>query len=255
MKKDTVILFDVDGTLLNSRTGHIEASTKKMLQALHDQGYFLALCTGRSLGACQATKIDQLIPWDGYVVNNGHLVLDQHFNVIAQFPYPKEKAQRFIQRAKELGIGVLGQGNSWYLFNNSADVAIVHQHLKTACPPLVEYSDQIVYTFLIYGQDYSLVDEFDDLEAIEGFGFYADIVQKGYNKASGVQALLNTLHCHHLITFGDSLNDHSTFEIADESIAMFDAHDELKQIATYVVTSPVDEIQQGVEYLKLLEEK
>ena len=39
------------------------------------------------------------------------------------------------------------------------------------------------------------------------------------------------------MVFGDSLNDISMFEIADESFAVANARDELKKIATHIIGS------------------
>ena len=58
---------------------------------------------------------------------------------------------------------------------------------------------------------------------------------KGVSKASAIKQLKEYLHCDKIICFGDGKNDIEMFQIADESYAMCNGHEDLKAIATAVI--------------------
>ena len=57
------------------------------------------------------------------------------------------------------------------------------------------------------------------------------------SKAHAVLQLKELLHCEKVVVFGDGANDIPMFEIADESYAMANAIEELKEKATAVIDS------------------
>lgn len=70
---------------------------------------------------------------------------------------------------------------------------------------------------------------------------WLDIMPKATSKANAVRQLKELLHCDHVIVFGDGKNDIDMFQIADESYAMENAVDELKEIATGTIGSNNDD--------------
>ena len=67
--------------------------------------------------------------------------------------------------------------------------------------------------------------------------FWLEICPQNCTKAKTVLKLKEKLGFKKLVVFGDSLNDISMFEIADESYAVANAMDELKKIATHITGS------------------
>jgi len=67
--------------------------------------------------------------------------------------------------------------------------------------------------------------------------FWLEICPQNCTKAKTILKLKEQLGFEKLVVFGDSLNDISMFEIADESFAVANAVDELKKIATHVIGS------------------
>lgn len=57
------------------------------------------------------------------------------------------------------------------------------------------------------------------------------------SKSNAIKQLQTTLGCEKLIAFGDGINDIDMFQIADESYAVANAHEELKRHATAVISS------------------
>lgn len=66
---------------------------------------------------------------------------------------------------------------------------------------------------------------------------WLEIMPKEASKANAVKQLQKYLDCDNLVVFGDGKNDIDLFEIADESYAVENAVDDLKNIATAVIES------------------
>ena len=67
--------------------------------------------------------------------------------------------------------------------------------------------------------------------------YWLEICPQNCTKAKTVLKLKEQFGYKKLVVFGDSLNDISMFEIADESYAVANATDELKKIATHIIGS------------------
>jgi len=57
------------------------------------------------------------------------------------------------------------------------------------------------------------------------------------SKSNAIKQLQTMLGCEKLIAFGDGINDIDMFQIADESYAVANAHEELKKHATAIISS------------------
>ena len=67
--------------------------------------------------------------------------------------------------------------------------------------------------------------------------YWLEICPRNCTKAKSILKLKEELGFKRLVVFGDSLNDISMFEIADDSFAVANARDELKKIATHIIGS------------------
>ena len=67
--------------------------------------------------------------------------------------------------------------------------------------------------------------------------YWLEICPRNCTKAKSILKLKEEFGFKRLLVFGDSLNDISMFEIADESFAVANARDELKKIATHIIGS------------------
>ena len=65
--------------------------------------------------------------------------------------------------------------------------------------------------------------------------YLTNIVHSTLSKAKSLLKLKEDYVFDRLVVFGDSLNDISMFKIADESYAVSNARDELKELATQVI--------------------
>ncbi len=66
---------------------------------------------------------------------------------------------------------------------------------------------------------------------------WLEIMPLNASKAKAIKQLQSLLKCEKLVVFGDGKNDIDMFESADESYAVQNAHEDLKRIATGVISS------------------
>ena len=66
---------------------------------------------------------------------------------------------------------------------------------------------------------------------------WLEIMPLNASKAKAIKQLQSLLKCEKLVVFGDGKNDIDMFELADESYAVQNAHEDLKRIATSIISS------------------
>lgn len=245
-----LILFDIDGTLLSPVTHSFEDSTKQTLKQLRDLGYKLGVATGRAYHPAKGLGTFDLIDWDIIVLNNGQKVLDKNHEVIYEKKIDVLTIERFIDRAHELGIAVLGQGDHWHFYSKSNDyVKEVHQFLGDY-PTQEEFDSSIsIYSLMVYGYDYDFVNEFEELRYVHVTGPYADVTLASQNKYLGIKQGLKLLNVNDYIAFGDSANDLEMAMYAKIFVATHDANEVLLPHANYQIDSSHNEIEKGVRWL------
>ena len=64
-----------------------------------------------------------------------------------------------------------------------------------------------------------------------------ELCPENATKASAIQRVKELCGCQRVIVFGDSANDISMFQMADEAYATQNAIDELKEMATGIIES------------------
>ena len=101
-----IFCFDIDGTLRDNVNHEVSSSTKLALDTLKEMGYKLIISTGRAYDSLKRTKINELIDWDGFVLNNGQLLLDHNENVIEEKAFDPSTVIEVIKRADELNYAV-----------------------------------------------------------------------------------------------------------------------------------------------------
>lgn len=251
MENIKTIAFDIDGTLVNPRSKQIDPSTVNVIKELKEAGYRLLLSTGRSKEAADETGVLKLTQWDGYVFNNGQVVMDEHFDVIFEKPIDTHIIKEIISKANKREIAVLLQSHRWHLVSEVNEYVLkVHQKLGSPIPEREDYQGENIYTLMIYGEDFSLLEPYPQLRLVQGHASYVDVLLKGHTKASGLQYLIDKHEP--FIAFGDSDNDVEMVIMSSLSVAMSDSSQALKKVATHVSTTATDEIATMVKQLNLL---
>lgn len=99
--------FDVDGTLRETGGEHrVPQSTIQALRLLKEKGHKIIVSTGRGYDSLCRTQILDIADFDGYVVNNGQLVLDGKRNVIEKHVMPVKTVHEVLDLANKLNLCV-----------------------------------------------------------------------------------------------------------------------------------------------------
>lgn len=241
-----LIATDMDGTLLNSK-GQLPNEFEEVFDILQEKGILFAAASGRQY----FTLLENFKPFSDrmlFIAENGTYVAYQG-KEIAVHPLKKEIAHEMIERARELGVGiVLATSKGAYL--ESADKRFVNEVSKyyikyDIVKDLLEVDAPILKVTLcdLKGAEthsYPAYQDFADKVQICLAGeIWLDMMANGVNKGTAIRDIQEQLGVTYKETavFGDYLNDLEMFQNAYYSYAMANAHPKLKDVARFCAKS------------------
>ena len=240
-----LLCFDIDGTLRDNKNHEVSDSTLKTLHLLKDKGYKLIVSSGRGYHSLKRTNVRELIKWDGYVLNNGQLVLDGDENTLFEAHLSEKTILETIRLADKLNMCVVIKSQPRFISKEPDEyVKTSIAYFNSVMPPVGKYEGQVADAMITYGPvgyDYAPFFKIEGLEVLPGESTYADLTIGGISKATGIDVLLKHYGLKEYVAFGDSLNDVEMFKHATISIAMGQGNEKLKQMATYVTASIYDD--------------
>lgn len=242
--KKPMLCFDVDGTLRDNLHHQVCQTTRKALFDLKEAGYRLVISSGRGVDSLRKTGLMELLEWDGFVCNNGQIVLDASGQELFHASMKESAVLQTLTIAKRLGYAVVLK-SKYRVISQAPDEYVFESQrfFNSVIPPVGEYEGQAVDAMIVYGPkgyDYAPFFEIAGITVLPGESTYADLTIAGVTKATGIQILLDMYEIDEYVAFGDSLNDMEMFKHANISVAMGQGNQRLKDIATYV-TTPIDE--------------
>ncbi|APB30536.1 Cof-type HAD-IIB family hydrolase [Vagococcus teuberi] len=268
MKK--IAFFDIDGTLCDS-SGQVLPSSKESIQAFRDKGNLTYICTGRSKPEILDSILE--VGFDGIIgAGGGYIVINDE--VVKHQTMDERIVREVLSYFKEHDIGYYLETNDG-LYGSDNCVRKIREEIKTIAEKtnqdydglaekvswfeavLEEHkNDEVDYTnvnkisFINNTVSFSdVADKFGDEcymyhSTVELFGPESgEIAVKGVDKKLAIEYVLNKLGMtkEQTIAFGDGDNDIVMFEAVDYSIAMDNATDNLKKIASEITDSADDD--------------
>ena len=253
-----LVVFDLDGTLLN-RKSEISAFTSETLRMLTENDIAYTVATGRTLHGARA------------ILDGHNFPLPQAYKngVMIWHPETRNYSSGATLTPAELDNVVsacLGQRLTPFVFTLDEDQESTVYH-----PPLVsEIERELVAAISVEEHNricalddlprdatvthvnaigassaiiavLNSVDEESHLVAYSGFALegdqwrWLDVHHSAASKGGAIEQLKSLLGIERVICFGDSDNDLSMFEAADESYAPANANDKVKSAATAVI--------------------
>ncbi len=235
-----MICFDIDGTLRDNLKHDVSFSTLEALKKLKGNGYRIVIATGRGKDSLMKTGIMDIIDWDGYVCNNGQIVMDSLKHTIYHATMKKEAVKEVLRVADENNMVTCIKAKKRKLNKEADEYALTSlKYFNNPLPEVGKYEGEEVDAMIVYGPLKHTYDEYKHIEGIcvlPGESTYADITIANVSKATGIKKLLELYSLKEYIAFGDSLNDMFMFKEAKYSIAMGQGNETLKKQATYVTT-------------------
>ncbi len=246
MKNKSIIFFDIDGTLLNHNQ-EIPLSTKQAIFKLKELGHEVAIATGRPPTMFEDIRnelnINTFVSCNGqYVVLNNEVIYKQALNTSAI-----EKLNDLTLKNNHSISFVTPEGtitNAEYDENRDKSF----ESLKLINVPKYSpnyFRENDLYQGFIYcleGEEKQYEEEIIEFNFVRWSPFTLDIITKGESKAKGIQKLMDKLGYlpEQQYAFGDGLNDIEMLSTVQNSVAMGNASDKVKQVAKYI-TKSVDE--------------
>jgi Cof subfamily protein (haloacid dehalogenase superfamily) len=256
-----LIFFDLDGTLLN-KSSQISNFTRETLGLLSQRGIAYTVATGRTMHSAQHVIQDTpfILP---HIYNNGVAIWDPTGNALTlENLLASNEVNTILACAKDNGITPfintvdLTSTNHDHVIYHSAPMHRVERDLidkyfsrtKAVLKPAEHIPSHAHITNISMIGDakviYAMYQELNANDsliaysgpAIEGDEYrWMDVHHKLANKGSAVELLKSQLGASNIICFGDSDNDISMFELADEAYAPDNAKPMIKDASTSVI--------------------
>lgn len=255
-----VVFFDIDGTLLPPHENQIPQSTKEAILSLRDNGIKVIIATGRNKDELAELKCLMDIHFDGYLLLNGQICLDETKRIYAGNPIKREELEVLagIFQTKKIPFMFSGADGMYINYLNDT-VKDVQTTTNGAIPDIGEYHGEDIYQICAFvGNDMrELLDSFLDECEITSWNPQAiDIIPKGGGKHVGIQLYLDAygLKPENVMAFGDGENDIEMLKFVGIGVAMGNAADSLKAVADYVTDSVEEEgIMHALQHFGLIE--
>ena len=233
--------FDVDGTLIShtNQDNKIPESARVALKMLQEKGIQIVLATGRHMLEVEMMP-GEAIPFDGYVVLNGHLCYDKQKKAIYKQSFCKEDQKDLILLFNEKRIPItLIQETCQY--SNYIDDYMKKslEHFSIPLPAISEYHGEEIYMASAYVKEKKILEEyFPNCSITQWNQFAYDVNTKGVSKMTGIKRYMEYfgLKKEEIMAFGDAENDIEMLRFAKIGVAMGNADERAKRVADYVTT-------------------
>lgn len=238
--KEKLIFFDIDGTIIDHFKKEIPESTIKALKLLQKNNHKVAIASGKGpefiKNLFDDIEIDTFVALNGnYVVYNNEIIYENYIdgNEVKQFTdYCLENNLAFVVSDVEC---------TKTLYQNDERIRDYYAQFSLGYPKvinkIVDYNKYLQMSIMIKEeQETPIINQFDNLTFVRMSPLGMNIVPVGGLKEKGIEKILEStdFSSDDVIVFGDGLNDIGMFKLANTSVAMGNAYQELKNQATMV---------------------
>jgi Cof subfamily protein (haloacid dehalogenase superfamily) len=249
-----LVVSDVDGTLL-TRDKTLTDGARAAVRRLHDAGIGFTITSSRpTIG--MRFLIEPLaiaLPVGAF---NGSCIVDPQMNPIEQHLIPASAVERGLGVLNEFGVDIwLFTADKWLTRRGDGEYVPHEKRAIRADPTIVaDFSPFFSAACKIVGAsaDAAMLQRCEaamqkalgaDATAVRSQSYYLDVTPPGYDKGTFVQAMAGRqgISTDAVATIGDMQNDLAMFKNSGMSIAMGNATDEIKKLATHVTASNEDD--------------
>lgn len=244
------VFLDFDWTTFSHKTKKIPDSAYRAILQAQDNGVKVFLATGRDVNELKDFDTRN-IKFDGYVLDNGQLLLDKDLNVI-EVTYmdgiDKEKAVDFYKN-NIMPVMIRTREDGYMNFVDDTTIQTL-KDVDSVMPTIKKYENEniLVATIFIKSDEEKqiIINTFTESTITWWHNNSCDVVPRGCNKMNGIKRILNYYHINieDIMTVGDSENDTEMIEGVKHGIAMGNSVQKIKDVAEYV-TDDID--NDGIE--------
>lgn len=260
-RKDKLVSFDMDMTLLNHADFKIPQSALRAINRMRNHCY-IVIATGRDLDASYSAGLADPVRPDAIIYLNGNKITVGD-ELIFEHCMDRDLVIRLLRFAegKKFALGLTTGSEDYYVnpeYVVRQDEVRFGISERNFCDPW-KLPDMPVRTMAYIG-DERFVPEieaaFPELKLpLFSSRMGADVIEKKASKAEGLKRLCAYygLSLADTVAFGDSMNDIEIIRTAGIGVAMGNSVDALKEAADYV-TAPVGEdgVWKACEHLGLI---
>jgi Cof subfamily protein (haloacid dehalogenase superfamily) len=254
MTRIALVVSDVDGTLL-TKDKTLTDGAKDGVRRLHDAGVGFTITSSRpTIG--MRFLIEPLAITLPVGAFNGSSIVDPQMNTIEQHLIPASAVKRGLGVLNEFGVDIwLFTSDKWLTRRGDGEYVPLEKRAIRADPTVVaDFTPFLSTACKIVGSstDSALLQRCEvamqkalgaQAAAVRSQSYYLDVTPPGYDKGTFVQAMARRLDISTdaVATIGDMQNDLPMFRNSGVSIAMGNATDDVKKVATHVTASNEDE--------------
>lgn len=230
------LFFDIDGTLTISHTNTVAPSTIEALKRCRKEGHFVAIASGRPHFLTR--DIATLLDIHSWVCDGGHgMVMDDdyvHYEPINQIIARSILNQCTVMKMKHL----CNTSDSSKAYSTVVDDEFVRQF------PDELYDVEVLKNYENIHEIRRIVIDLQNerkvilagIDLVDHMQYHGNLVIEPTSKYKGIRKLTEMIGGSEedIIVFGDGMNDIDMFSNAKTKVAMGDAVQEIKDLATFV---------------------
>lgn len=240
------IFFDIDGTLLSTKTHSIPQSTMTAISQLKDMGIKVFIATGRSW--CEMQHLPLSI-FDGYITMSGQYCYDIDGTVIFEKTISTEDVAILCDYVTEHNIAT-NFTDGWEKYYNMVNDD-VHTFLREVNIQLGEIKDvsyalqhkvHQISIFVDQAEEDKILALLPNCSSARWHSLFCDIFPLGGDKLNGIKQMCKyyNIDIANTMAFGDGGNDVPMLLGAGISVAMGNGTAEAKSASQYVTDSVDD---------------
>ncbi len=262
MSDYTLLAFDLDGTLLNSR-GQILESSKQAIQCAREQGVKVVLVTGRHHVAVRPYHHELGLDTPVVCCNGAYIMDFAQGKPVYSNPLPKDKARQIIAMARDFDMDMLMYVNDAMTFER------LNPHMEKMCAWALQQPEQVrptirqiddilqtmesaesIYKFVLSHRDqHHFLSAYQQLAACGDFSCERswvdrmDIANTGNSKGATLKRLADQWNIApaNIIAVGDNDNDITMVAMAGLGVAMGESSEPLRAQADIQIGSHDDD--------------
>lgn len=248
--KIKLICSDIDGTLLAYKASSIPKRNVLAIKKAVSKGIAFVLCSGRSFDSMNSLGRQLGLPADGYICTLGGSLVFRGESIVDSHSIDRLVALDLLHRAEAAGLLVHAfYKRQWYAshvddwFESEAKACMVEGKVFV---PEEFFKEHDLHKFLIIGESpqqlqafaATLKDLSNDIAVSYSGPCFMEVNPAGVSKGTGITALCSLLGIKQdeVLAIGDFHNDIDMFKVSGFSAAVGNAPDEVKKMATIVVS-------------------
>ena len=254
MTRIALVVSDVDGTLL-TKDKTLTDGARGAVRRLHEAGIGFTITSSRPIIGMRflIEPLAITLPVGAF---NGSCIVDPHLNPIELHLIPASTVQRSIEIFDEFGVDIWLFTMDLWLTRRTDGEYVPHEKRAIRADPTIvgDFTAYLSGACKIDGSssDAALLQRCEiamqqalgaQATAVRSQSYYLDVTPPGCDKGTFVQAMAKRLgiSTDAVATIGDMQNDLAMFRVSGMSIAMGNATDDVKKLATHFTASNEEE--------------